>query len=119
MLGLIKKKKKKKDRERETRERITALSFKRNTKTRKEKPENEKKNNWKKMNDDTKTVLLAFFSVEWFIVLFFICSFELLFFLLINVGEGKVLDYMIVRDYKIGKEENKEKQKENPFTSIY
>ena len=30
-----------------------------------------------------------------------------------------MFDYIIVTDYEIGKEENKEKQKENQFTSIH
>ena len=30
-----------------------------------------------------------------------------------------MLHCIIVTDYKIGKEENREKQKENPFTSIH
>ena len=30
-----------------------------------------------------------------------------------------MLDYMIVTDYEMGKEENGEKQKEIPFTSIH
>ena len=39
--------------------------------------------------------------------------------LLVKSTWGRVLHYVIVTDYEIGKEENREKQKENPVTSIH
>ena len=57
-------------------------------------------------------------------VVFFICSFELLFLvitviLLVKAAQGRMLDHITVTDYKIRKDENREKQKENPFRKIY
>ena len=115
------------EKENETRERITALYFKGKTKTTKEEPENVKKKKLKKkkkIKDDTNTFFWLYFLDCWmiscvvFYILIRIVVLVVTVILFVKSAEGRVLDYMIVTDCEIRKEENREKEKENHFPSI-
>ena len=99
------------------------MSFKEKAKTRKEQENEKQKKNWK-MKADTSNILPTYFLDCWMI---YCAIFYMLFCivvscycnLLIKAVQGRVLNYIIVRDYKIRKDENRGKQKENPFTLIH
>ena len=72
------------------------------------------------MKDDTNTFfycLLFFGLLNDLLCCLIISTFELLFLLLLFYWSSRHKEEMIATDYDFGKEENRNKQKENSFTS--